>query len=187
MGINNRKSPQLAQRIFGFILIISGIIGYLFFSHYRGEMISSPLLYTIASIGIFFIGLLLMLSSRTKKEISDEMSITNQIARLKASGEKILLNFDNCEFRSNSYQEEIQNERKARSYDVLFNRATPIDTKDVIQSSLVYMNKRGDAVERFNSPPIPVSEVSLKASVLNGQAWLFVDRFDRSKYYFEIK
>jgi len=150
-------------------------------------MISSPFLYYIASIGIFFIGLLLMLTSRTKKEISDEKTITNEIARLKANGEKILLNFDNCEFRANSYQEEIQNERESRSYDVLFNQERPVATKDVIQSSLVYINKTGSIVEKFTSPLMPVDEVSLKASVLNGQAWLYVDRFDRRKYYFEIK
>jgi hypothetical protein len=167
--------------------MIAGLIGYLFFGHYRGEMISSPLLYLIGSIGSFLIGLLLRLTSKTKKEINAETGMANEIARLKANGERILLNFDNCEFRTNSYQEEIQNEREARSYDVLFNQDTPIATKDVIQSSLAYINKTGDIVEKFNSPLFPVSEVSLKASVLNGQVWLYVDRFNRSKYHFEIK
>jgi hypothetical protein len=176
----------MAKRLLGIILIISSAIGLLFFREYTGQMIPYPTLFVFLSIAIGLFGAFLFLRSRTKREIAIDSEISRAISDLKSKGEKIVLQYDNCKFKGNDYQEEIQDESRLRSDDVLFNQTSRVKIVEIAQSAIVYCHHSGESKEWFKSQTFPISEVGLKMRVMKGELILYVDRFDRGKYYFEL-
>lgn len=171
----------------GLPIPIIGVLGCLFFDSHRQTIIPFPFPFLIC-IGVGLIGLFILFSwGKYKKEVRADADQINFINALKNKGEKIVLDYDLCEFKTNNYQQEIQNNspEEVRSYDVLFKQNPPVETIDTIQSALIYLHRSGDKTERFISQAFSIEETSLKAEVLQGEIILYVDRFDRSKYIFE--
>ena len=169
----------------GLLIFIIGVLGCLFFDSYRQTIIPFPFPFFIC-VGLGLIGLFILLFwGKYKKDVRADADQISFINVLKSKGEKIVLDYTLCEFKTNDYQEEVQNNGKARSYDVLFNQDTPVDPTDIKQSALIYLHRSGDKTERFISQTFPIGETSLKAEVLQGEIILYVDRFDRNKYIFD--
>jgi hypothetical protein len=174
------------KQLLGAIMITIAGISTLFFWNYTGQMIHHPILFVFLSMAISLLGLFIMLRSQTKIEIDTDSEISRQIALLKSKSEKIVLKYDDCEFKGNDYQEEIQDESRKRGLDVLFNQAGEAGTVEVAESALIYCHQSGESKEWFKSQTFPINEVGLKTHVMKGRLILYVDRFDRGKYYFEL-
>jgi hypothetical protein len=56
----------------------------------------------------------------------------------------------------------------------------------VHQSGLIYHNKTTNGVEKFYSAAFPFDKKTLQFYVLTGKIILYIDRFDRKKYFFEV-
>ena len=112
--------------------------------------------------------------------------ISKEIEQLKRSGEKISLNFDNCEFKDSSYSQNIIDERMTRFSHINLDYGKVIGQENVGQSLLVYNYSGSNGTEKFMQA-FPYGKESLQVSVIRNQVTLYVDRYDRRKYFFDLK
>ena len=105
----------------------------------------------------------------------------------KLRAEEIIVMFDHSEFKESLYTHEVEDER-LKQLALLGGGASQLldgvtREERIIQSVLIYNNGK----ERFVSQVFPFDKTTLKFYVLNGHVVIYVDRFDRSQYFFEIK
>ena len=133
----------------------------------------------------FSVSIFLFLQNQ-KKEIT-EIENSGRINKLKTTGEKIKLNFDDCEFKENNYYEEVtHNNVRAEPFVTLFDPNGNREENYIEQSAIIYHHKAGDKIEKFISPPFLMNLEALKVHILDSSVFLYVDRFDRTNYFFDV-
>ncbi|MEI9909486.1 MAG: hypothetical protein WDO71_07350 [Bacteroidota bacterium] len=117
--------------------------------------------------------------------------INSEIENLKANAEKIELNFEKCEFKSGSFshqvEDQVMNTVKLFAPGSLAPGIDTTITENVIQSYLTYTDTMNAELCKFISQPFPFDQTTLKFYVLNHNITLYVDRFNRKKYLFDLK
>ena len=106
--------------------------------------------------------------------------LTEQQNNLKLHGEKIILELDNCDIKENNYYEDVT----ARGLALI--EADNYKEKYIVQTVIVYYYKRNNLTEKFVSQTFPVDTITLESHILNNEIVLYVDTFDRSKYFFDF-
>ena len=125
--------------------------------------------------------------SKTKKQEETSNAILDEEARLRKDGQKIILDIDCCEFKQNNFQQEIEHvNTRARMLDASFASEHNYETSDVNNVIIIYNYQSGSKTEKFVSGVFSIDEVTLKFHIMNGSLILYVDRFDRSKYFFDL-
>ncbi len=174
----------------GLLLIVLCFLGTIFFRSYHGTVIPYPPLWYTLFIVLGLFGMRHIISSfkKSKKVIEDAINIANE--RFKSNAEKIELNFDECEFKNGSYAHQVEDPNIS---SVKFFAPTSIASTDtmitetVIQSYLTYTQSINGEVCKFISHSFPFDQTTLKFYVLNDNISLYVDRFNREKYLFDLK
>jgi len=174
--------------------IIAGIalIGVVFFSYYKGDLISYTTLWLILSIIVFVITFYIAYTARTKKEIVATSEYSNRRNKLLATGEQIKLDIDSCEIRENNYYEEIPQHTLAGT-DLIVAAVTGFDKDEIYeekfvdQSAIIYHHKIGNKTEKFISQTFEFGTETLTVHILNNDIILYVDKFDRNNYLFDFK
>jgi len=118
--------------------------------------------------------------------LSAEKTISSQVNKLVAAGEKISIEFDNCEFKDSSYTNEVIDERSTRLNAINLDYGKVIRRDLVEQSLLIYHHPTAGKSEKFIQA-FPCSAETLRVYVLQNLVSLYVDRFDRSHYFFDLK
>jgi uncharacterized membrane-anchored protein YhcB (DUF1043 family) len=103
------------KRIIGIILAVIGLLLYLVFRTYSGDLIPYPTLWFIIGIIIGIAGLLMFITGKTKTQKETENKIEKQINFLKQYGTKIDVKFKDCEIINNNYFREAL---KSQNYKV---------------------------------------------------------------------
>jgi len=177
--------------IFGFLLLIVSFIGTIFFRRYNGTVIPYPTLWYISFILLGIIGAWLIFSSYRKTKKIVEQIYDTEIEKLKSNAEKIELNFDNCEFKSGSFSHKVEDPNmstiKLLAPDSLALYVDTTITENVIQSYLTYVDTIDGKLCKFISQSFPFDPTTLKFHVMRHNITLYVDKFDRNKYYFDLK
>lgn len=106
--------------------------------------------------------------------------LTIEQNNLKLHGEKITLDLDNCDIKENNYYEDIA------SKGLALIDADNYKEKYIVQTVIVYYNKRNGSTEKFVSQTFPLDTITLESHILNNEIILYVDAFDRSKYFFDF-
>jgi len=57
---------------------------------------------------------------------------------------------------------------------------------NTIQTMVIYNSKTGFGTETFQSPVFPMDIISIKTHIMKQELILYIDRKDRSNYYFEL-
>ena len=173
--------------ILGLIFGAISFIGTFWFSHYSGSLIPYPNLIYFAFLLLGLLGLWLIFSSIRKVDKILNKYHQAKIDDIRKNAERITINFDLCEFSDGSFYHEVKDENAgminlispaAFSYE-------PTVTKRVNQSSLIY--RILESSESFVSHSFPFDSTSLKAYVLQNKVVLYISRFDRTKYFFELQ
>ena len=107
--------------------------------------------------------------------------LTEEQHGLKLHGEKIILDLDNCDIKENNYYEDITNSDLA-----LIRGDSGYKEKYVVQTVIIYNHTRNGVTERFISQTLSLDTVTLESHILNNDIILYVDTFDRSKYFFDF-
>lgn len=173
--------------ILGTFFLVAAFLGTVFFSRYAGSEISYPALWYTLFILIGVIGLFLFRSSFRKAEnVMNDFKKT-RIAEIKNNAERIELNFDHCEFKNGAYFHEVTDEN-VNSINLLSPGLsyTPTKTERVESSSLIYNYTISGNTEKYIES-FPFDSTTLKFYVLNHKIILYVDRFDRNKYFFDLE
>ncbi len=162
--------------------IISTLIGLLIiFGIYSDKIF----LILIGLIPLLLIFILTFLKQR-KQATNGITKIVAEIEHLKQNGEKIMVDFDNCEIKDSSYSQDIIDERMTRFSHINLDYGKVIGQEHVGQSLLVYNYSGSNCVERFIQA-FPCGAEFLKINVIRNLVTLYVDRSDRSQYFFDLK
>ncbi len=103
--------------------------------------------------------------------------LTEDQNNLKQQGEKINLDLDNCDIKENSYYEDVTDRDLGDS---------GYKEKYIAQTVIVYYNERNGLTEKFISQIFSLDIITLETHILNNEIVLYVDTFDRSKYFFDF-
>jgi hypothetical protein len=174
------------KRLTGYVLAVIGFIGYGYFRNYKGSIIPLPTVWLFVSLGIGFLGLTLITLSKSNRISKQDQYNKKRLERLKLNGEKILLTLDNCEVKENNYYEEVENRGKAQSIDALYDPNVNYQQKHVEQSAIIYNYTKEGKKIRMTSQPFDCDADTLKIDIENKSVFLYVDRFDKNDYIFNI-
>lgn len=107
-------------------------------------------------------------------------ALTDQQNNLRLHGEKIILDLDSCDIKENNYYDDASGKGLAL-----------IDTdayreKYIVQTVIVYYLKKNSVTEKFVSQTFLLDKITLESHILNNDIILYVDTFDRCKYFFDF-
>lgn len=172
----------------GYILIGLGGVTYLFFKNYQGGVIPYPSLFYALGIATFAggFGLLFLASKNHIKKINRYSH--NEIDDLKHNGERIPVNFSQCEIKENNYSEEVEkNYSDSKSLGLLTGHTNNIEIVSRNQSVIVYEASNGSRIDKFVSPVIPKDKATLMFLLdAQKQTTLYVDKTNSSRYFFDL-
>ncbi|HEY5406078.1 MAG TPA: hypothetical protein VIJ92_03285 [Ginsengibacter sp.] len=106
--------------------------------------------------------------------------LTEDQNNLKQHGERITLDLDSCDIKENNYYEDVTGKGLAM-IDV-----DAYKEEYIVQTVIIYFNERNDFTEKFVSQTFLLDIVTLETHVLNNEIILYVDTFDRNKYFFDF-
>jgi uncharacterized membrane protein YuzA (DUF378 family) len=178
----------MPKKLTGYILAVIGFIGFGFFRNYKGYVIPLSTLWFLGSIIIGLAGLYLIYTSKSVKLSKQEKYNKERLGRLKKSGERVLLTSDNCEIRENNYYEEVVNESssKAQKIDALYDPNRNYKANYVQQSAIIYTYTAGDQKIKMTSQPFLFDAKTLVSYIERKMISLYINRFDKKDYMFEI-
>ena len=178
------------RTILGLLFIVTSLLGITFIKYYSGSVIPYPIWYIFfVVLGSFGAWLIYSATRKVKKIV--EQHINSEVEKFKAIAEKIELDFDKCEFKSGSFSHQVED--PTMSTVKLFapgSLALIADTtisENVIQSYLTYTDTFKGEPCKFVSQYFPFDPSMLKFHVLKHHIILYIDRFDKRKYLFELK
>jgi hypothetical protein len=108
-------------------------------------------------------------------------SLTEEQNYLKERGEKVILDYNNCEIKENNYYDDVT-PRGFSKYEM----AQGYTEEFVEKSVIIYRHKNDSAEDKFISQTFPFNETTLLYHIMQGDIILYVDRFDKSKYFFDF-
>jgi hypothetical protein len=159
----------MLKRVIGYFLLVLGILAIYFFMSYSGKIIPYPFLFYLLSFAILIIAVLILRNAPTKAQLN----LRKQIADLKENGDKIVVDFSRCEIKENNYREEQDN----------------LGEVQIVQSVIIYnyQNNRTGNTEKFVSRIINLEKAALLFYLQKQvNTVLYVNKNDRSKYYFDL-
>ena len=166
----------MVNKLAGYILIGLGLLGVFYFKGYRGDVIPVPMLWLAISLGFVALGTYLKMTAKTEKQLQGLDNLKAQINRIKETGERIQIDFDNCDFKATNTHDQVNADSFSRiqmldaSYDSSRNNSESGNTVTYV----IYKHQNGDRVEKFVSQPFPVEETMLKYYVSNNNIFLYV-------------
>ena len=178
----------MLKKLTGYLLVGIGLIGFGFFKNYKGSVIPYSTLWFFSGIAVGLLGLSLIYLTKSNKLTKQEKYNKDRLDRLKQSGERILLTVDNCEIRENNYYEEAINESSSRvqQIDALYDLNRNYRQHYIEQSAVIYYYKIGDKKHRMTSQSFSFNAQTLTNYVENKMLVLYVNRFDKNDYAFDI-
>jgi hypothetical protein len=171
-------------KVIGVVFILLGIIVHIFFTQNYGSLIPYQLLMHLLGIALIPAGIFLIFFDARKKSGKKVNNSAESWYYLKESGDKIIINLEDCDFKSNDYAVEMPDLQT--QYDAFEGPEHRTHIENILQSMVIYTCKTGSHTESFLSPVYPIDIVSLKTHIMNHELILHVDPEDRSKYFFEL-
>ncbi len=114
------------------------------------------------------------------------------IADLKENGEKITVDLTQCEIKENDYSEmrlpDGRREADLSDFEASsYNESAGEKLTEIDQTVFIYTNRHNGHEETFISPVIPRTGDDLRIKLyLTKTTSLYVDKNDRTKYYFDM-
>ncbi len=139
-------------------------------------------------VGIVPLVIIALLLFFKRRNLLAKAKIENNAAieQLKTNGKRISLDFDQCENKDSSYSQDLIDERMTRMSQLNLDYGKVIGTEFTGQSLLVYNYSNGDETEKFVQP-FPFGAETLRVYLIRNWVTLYVDRKNRSKYFFDLK
>ena len=172
---------KLIRNIVGYIIMGIGLVGFVYFGYYHGDKIPLTNLWFILSLAFIYIGVFFGKIFKIKNKNGDVDEEATRIKILKERGEKIIPEINSCEFKQSNYQ------REAKPVNPLVIQIPDESSSEINQLVIVYKHKTSEKTETFISPIIYIDEVTLEYHIIKKDLVLYVDRSNRSNYYFNLE
>ena len=190
MRKNNTNNTSIMKKLFGIVLMVIGVLAYLFFRKYHGDLISYPILWYFAAIIIFLIGARLFIKSKIRKEEKLEESYKAEIAKLKETGNKLGVDFRDCEIVTSNYFKEVPqgSNYEIQAWDTLYDNSRTVRNVEISQSRVIYKYKEPEKETIFVSPIINKDKITLSFLLDKHKATtIFIDKDNKNIYYFDLE
>jgi hypothetical protein len=177
------------RTILGVFLLSVAVLGTIYFRNYTGSIIAYPYLWYLLFILLGIFGIWLVYSALKSKMTQAYQRNNEAIEMMKRTAAIIELDFDKCEFKNGSYSQEVE-VSSTSAIDLLTNSspgAGKMTTEHITRYYIVYTDDVNGESGRFISQAFPLDLTMLKLQVMNRKLSLYVDRFDKNKYFFEMK
>src|SRR6202012_3875857 len=99
----------MLNRIVAYILFAVGFITLTFFRHYTGTLIPYPWIFLLLGLSFFLSGYFLLRYSTPAKYQTAANKVRQLVDDLKTNGEKIRVDFKDCQIRGHAYSEAVEN------------------------------------------------------------------------------
>lgn len=179
------------KKIIGILIMAISTLGITYFESYKGTVIPYPTLWLIGFVVLEVLGFYLIYLSIYKQQSKIHEKVNYQLENFKANAEKIELTLDNCEVKNGSFSHEVEDPRFSSVRFLVPNSSLysfdSTITETVVRSYLIYSDPKDNGGLRYISQTFPLDEITLKYYVMNKRISLYVDRFNKEKYYFEMK
>lgn len=190
----------MVRRITAYLLFGLGFLTVTFFRKYSGTIIPYPFLFWLIGLLMFWGGWALLRWTPTIKELQDTERLKKLIDDIKTNGEKIKVDFSKCDIKQNNYVEEKEKygtgsyittldiERNIQAWNALTDSTRNTERVQVNQAVLIFENSHNGKTEKFVSRVIPFDRVTLLFKLdKQKETSLYVDKNDRSRYYFDLE
>jgi len=191
-------NASMWRQIAAVLLIVLGFLTVTFFRHYSGHLIPYPFFFWSLGLTMFLFGYLLVRYIPSDRSQAAARQIRQLIGELKASGEKIKVDFKDCEILEHNYSEHKETYGRDSLFPSLAGGPSLNELDDetggtgianVCQSVILfsYPNERTGHPEKFMSQIISKDKITLSFYLdQQKQTTLYVDKSDRSRYYFDL-
>jgi hypothetical protein len=191
----------MLKRLAAYTLFAFGLITVVFFRHYTGNLIPYPWIFFVIGFGMFLGGYFLLRYSAPATSKVELVKFRQLIDHLKTNGDRIPVDLNSCDIRSHDYREPkaahgadnlLVDLTVSSEFRALMNHLDdPGGTgmQNVQQSVIVFShaNPKTGTTERFLSPIIAKDKITLSFYLdRQKQTTLYVDKSNRSLYYFDL-
>jgi hypothetical protein len=178
----------MIRRIIGYLVAGVGVLGVLFFRHYKGTIIPYPWIWLIVSILVVILGLGLVYFVGDSGISKEEEQYLDRLHNLYENGEQIIMTLENCEVRENNYYEQViddnANRRAIRA--MLDSRIDREDEREYVEQCVIVHYYKKDKDKRMTSDVFPINADTLKSHIVRGKVILYIDRLDTKNYCFDL-
>lgn len=178
-------SMSIIKKLSGYLLIGIGLLGFIYFKSYKGSTIPLPVLWLLLSLIIAAIGAYLIVTAKLNKQIQQTNENSDKLSRIKETGERLLIELENCDFKTGSISQlNRESFSSVQMIDALYDpNRNHVETSSTV-TYIIYKHKTGNPFEKFISQPFSIDETTLKYYISQNKIVLYIDRFDRTKYFF---
>jgi hypothetical protein len=183
----NEILNQHMKRILGYSFLILAFISYKLNSTIS-LIIPNPIILIALPIILGILAIYFFFSSYTQKQTAGDELHQERIGKLKSTGEKIVLSSSNCEIKENNYYQEIVDNSTSRIAiaDALYDGNRNVTQRYVKQTAIIYYYQTPDKPLRLTSQTFSLDAEELKRYLDRGLIVLYVDRFDKNNYLFDL-
>jgi hypothetical protein len=182
---------RLAKNILATICAIAGAFIVLFFRNYNGHVIPYPVFWWLLGITLLPISSWLFYSARKNVAKGKNKIVRQRIEKLKLEGEKITVNFDDCELLTGYKKviDEGENVSSSLTTNLVIDYIDdePAPYQDVETCVLIYKTEFQGTKINFFSPRIRKDVVTLEFQLGNKkQIDLYVDKTNPKNFWFDL-
>jgi hypothetical protein len=176
--------------IIGTLLFVIGLVTWLFFRRYNGEVIPVPIVWYFTGIACMLFGLLQIRKGYSQLNKQVIIDLQAEVNNFKLTADKILVDLNSCEIKANNYTEQVVDQRSYRSQAFDTMRGSPKKYGDIYinQAMLIFETEKYGQKERYYSPTIYKDEITLRFLLdKQKETYLYIDKNNREKYYFDLE
>jgi hypothetical protein len=173
------------KKILGYIVIITGIVTYLFFQNYSGNLFPYPIFGKSVGILLLVVGVFILRIIWVTNKKRECKNPQTEIDDFKSKAEKMLVNLDDCKIIMNNYSEYV--DAIESNSELIFDSNKKNENRNVNQAVLIFEKIENGETEKYTSQTIYTDEMTLRL-LLNKQkeTYIYIDKNNRKRYYFDI-
>jgi len=173
------------KKILGYLLIITGIVTYLFSQNYSGNFFLYPVFGKSIGIVLLIVGVLLLRIIWVTTKKSEYKNLQTEIDAFKSKADKILVKLDDCKIIMNNYSEHIDTIES--NSELIFDSIKKNENRNVNQAVLIFEKHRKGQTEKYTSQTIYTDEITLRLLLQKQkETFIYFDKSNRNRYYFDI-
>ena len=176
------------KKFLGYALLIVAFISYQL-RHTISIAILNPELIVGIDVLLGIAGIFFAINGEKQTPNKKDQEYESLLKRLRINGERIILNPSNCEVRENNYYEEVVDNGVGTGTvaDALYDPNRNVRQNYITQTAIIYYYQTGEQKVRLTSQTFPYSAETLERFLNNDCVILYVDRFNKNEYAFDIE
>jgi hypothetical protein len=181
---------EVIKSVFSVLLIIYGLLTFLFYRGYQGNSIPYPFFWLITGILSFGAGFLILKLSSNSLDEKFYLKRKKELEDFKSTAEVIKVNLNNCTIKTNNYTQEVLASRNYRvqALNTVLKSEKNVEFVNFNQSVLIFETTIFGQKKLFRSETIFKDEITLRFLLdFQKETNIYIDKQDSNDYYFDTE